>query len=344
LRGSKPKVVVLHNAPVLPTGHPDAVSEADVVDVARTVVDLLARAGWAAEPLAATPPVARLVRELDAAAPDVVFNLIEGFGGWSGGATHVTSLLELMGLPMTGSPAEALAACLSKGRAKALLRGTGLPTAPFALVAPGQPVPDLCTRGPVFVKPDAEDGSLGIDQGSVVADPAALRERVARLHAAYGGLVLVESYLPGAEYNVGVIGLPDLEPLPIAEIVYEPAPGAWPILTYAAKWAAGSAEDKASRARCPAQVDRHLADRLGRLAVEACAATGCRDYVRVDFRLDDRGEPMLLEVNPNPDIGPVAGWARALRASGRDYAATLDAFARQALDRGRASATGSKTS
>ena len=158
--------------------------------------------------------------------------------------------------------------------------------------------------------------------------------RVARVRAAYGPRVLVEAYLPGREFNVGVLALPEPEPLPVAEIVYDRPPGCWPILTYAAKWAPGSAEDLSSPALCPAQVEPALAERLGRLALPALRATGCRDYSRVDFRLDARGAPMILEVNPNPDLDPAVGPARAIRAAGRDYAATVADLARQALERG----------
>jgi D-alanine-D-alanine ligase len=301
--------------------------------VANAVADALRQTGWDTQFVPAAPPVDDLLAQLEASEPDVVFNLIEGFGGLSAGATWMTALLELAGVSITGSPSAALALCQSKARTKALLRGFGLPTASFQLVGPAEPVPDWNWAGPVIVKPDEEDGSLGIDQGSVVTDVRALGERIERLRDRYGGSVLVESYLPGPEFNVGVLGIPDLESLPVAEIVYEPANGTWPILTYASKWDAGSAEDLASRPRCPAQIDPVLSNRLARLACAACAATACRDYARVDFRLDDRGEPMILEVNPNPDIGPGAGWARALRASGRDYGATLDALARQALNR-----------
>jgi D-alanine-D-alanine ligase len=151
----------------------------------------------------------------------------------------------------------------------------------------------------------------------------------------FGERVLVEAYWPGRQCNVGVLALPDPEALPVAEVVFRPRDGSWPILTYAAKWSAGSLEDRASPVRCPARIEPALAERLGRLAVSSFRATGCRDYARVDLRLDARGEPMILEVNPNPDVGPDAGWARALRASGRAYAATLAALTRQAFGRSR---------
>jgi len=354
-----PKVAVLYNAPALPPEHPDAASEADVVAVARAIAEELGARGFAAAPVPAAPPVGRFVAALEALQPDAVFNLIEGFGGQSGGEAYITALLELLALPYTGCPPEAQALCRQKGRTKALLLGWGLPTAPFAVLEPGDDLPAVgwpgrseahhpspgggprCTRatlqevvGPVVVKPESEDGSLGIDQGSVVADPESLRRRIEQVRGRYGPRVVVEAYLPGPEYNVGVLDLGGPEALPVAEIAFDPAPGDWPILTYDAKWSAGSAEDRASPARCPAAIPAGLADRLGSLAVAAFRATGCRDVARVDFRLDPRGEPMILEVNPNPDLGPTAGWARALRAAGRDYGEALAALASQAIRRG----------
>ena len=288
--------------------------------MAKSVAEALRPHGFTTSLLAARPPIDLALAKLRALEPDLVFNLIEGFGDSGAGATLVTGLLELAGLAYTGSPPEALCWCLSKSRTKALLRGLGLPTAPFAVIDPAEPRPEWAGPWPVIVKPDAEDASLGIDQQSVSTDRSALVEQVARVRARYGGRVLLEAYLPGREFNVGLLALPDPEPLPIAEVVYAPVPGAWPILTYESKWISGSAADLASQVRCPAQIDDALAGSLGRLAVSAFTATSCRDYARIDFRLDPHGEPMILEVNPNPDISPSAGWARALATSGRDYA------------------------
>jgi D-alanine-D-alanine ligase len=328
------RVAVLFNAPSLPPDHPDSASEADVVEVARVVAEGLVRQGFDAWPLPASPPIGKVLGQLANPSPDVVFNLIEGFAGSSGGEAHVTGMLELLGLPYTGCPPEAQALCHSKAKTKAVLQGMGLPTARFAVVRSDEPIPRYPGPWPTILKPEAEDASLGIDQSSVADSPEAIVEGVARLRVSHGGDVLIEAYLPGREFNVGVLALPDPVALPLAEILYRVPAGSWPILTYAAKWAPGSAEDLASLPLCPAEVEPGLADRISRLAIEAFRVTGCRDYARVDFRLDAGGAPMILEVNPNPDIGPSAGWARALRASGRDYEGTLAGLVLRARERG----------
>jgi len=201
-------------------------------------------------------------------------------------------------------------------RTKALLRGLGLPATPSLLIAPGEPVTRPWWSGPSIVKPDAEDASLGIDQKSVVVESSNLHDRVVQVRLAFGGSVLIEPYLPGAEFNVGVIEAPEPLALPVAQVMFAPKSGQWPILTYAAKWDEGSEEDLASPVVCPAPIADELARTLRRIALEAFRATGCRDYARVDFRLDASGEPSILEVNPNPDLSPGAGFARAAKVSG----------------------------
>jgi D-alanine-D-alanine ligase len=327
------RVTILYNAPSIAADDMRFASEADVVEVASEIATSLERGGFEVSLLAAAPPLGPLVSVLENEPPDVVFNLIEGYGGRSAGEAWITGVLELLGIPYTGCPSEAQSLCHSKSRTKALLTGLGLPTAPMLLHATDD-LPDPPFEGPYFVKPDAEDASLGIDQESVVPDRAGLVARVEQLRTLYGPEVLIESYLPGGEFNVGVLALPDPVPLSVAEVLYSPKPWDWPILTYDAKWAIGSLEDRASPIRCPAEIADDLAIELGRLAVSTFRSTGCRDYARVDFRLNAAGEPMILEVNPNPDLGPTAGWARALRASGREYNETLVALVEQAIARG----------
>lgn len=339
MKRSTRRIAILHNPPTLPPDHPDHASEASVVRVARHVTDALRAAGWKAWPLAARAPLPRLVRSLGRQKPDVVYNLVEGYAGTSAGEPWATGVLELMGIPYTGCPPEAQSLCRHKGRTKALLRGAGLPTAPFVLVGPGDPTPTpgfLPGVERVIVKPAAEDASLGIDQRSVVdvTDTTFLDDRINVLRNDYGSEVLLEAYLAGREFNVGVLATPVPTALPAAEVTYAPGPNTWPILTYEAKWSEGSADDRASPVRCPAELEPGLAERLAELAVAAFRATGCRDYARVDFRLDDSGEPMILEVNPNPDLDPAAGFARALGAAGLAYGSTIEGLVRQALSRG----------
>jgi D-alanine-D-alanine ligase len=307
-----------------------------VVNVAHAVAAALEESHFEALLVPAAPPIGVFIELLASIQADMAFSLIEGFGGKSALATHLTSIFELMNLSYTGAAVEGLVACQSKGRTKALLRGLGLPVTPSVILGPCDPVPSSAWSGLSIVKPDAEDGSLGIDQRSVVENRSSWPELVDRLRRQYGGNVLIEPYLPGPEFNVGIIADPDPRPLPVAQVMYEHVAGQWPILTYGAKWKEGSSEDLASPIACPAPITDELAQSLGKIAVDAFVGTGCRDYARIDFRLDDWGIPWILEVNPNPDLGPTAGWARAARVSGLSYAEAVARIATQAQRRGSA--------
>jgi D-alanine-D-alanine ligase len=330
----RPTVAIVYNEPVLPPDHPDAVSEADVVAVAQGVAEVLSGQGFKPRLLAAGPPLSGFLERFTGMCPDVVFNLLEGFGGHSDGEAHLTSLFELLGVPCTGSPAATLGLCIVKSRTNALLRGWGLPTAAALTVAPGEPIPEWPHGGRVIVKPDAEDASLGIHQLSVVERRDEIVDRVERLWRDYGGSVLIEAYLPGPEFNVTVLALPEAQALPLSQVVYDSKSVLLPIMTYAAKWDPTSRDDLSSTILCPAPIAPELTAEIGSVAERAFRVTGCRDYARVDIRLDHEGRPMILEVNSNPDISPGAGLARSVRVSGRDYEGTLAAITRQALERG----------
>ena len=331
---------MLFNAPALPIEHPDSASERGVIAVARAVADQLNTRGFRAWIQPAGPPLHRLLRRLDRQRPDLIFNLLEGFAGDSDGESHGTALLELMGFPYTGCPPLAQALGRRKAATKRILIGHGLPTAPFA-VASDDLEAESAARSvplPAIVKPEAEDASLGLDSSSVAFSLENVLAKARKVRERHGGLALIEAFLPGREFNVGVLAIPDPTPLPIAEVIHAPGPGRPPILTYAGKWTEGSDDDLASPVRCPADIDPDLAARLGELAVSAFRATGCRDYARVDIRLDADGSPMVLEVNPNPDLDPSAGFARALKVAGLHYGEILADLARQALARGGQSA------
>lgn len=256
---------------------------------------------------------------------DLVFNLCEGVHGVAQWEDHVVGTLELAGIPYTGCGPWTMAACRRKAVANIMLERAGLPV-PRWTIAQGKiddefPLPSI-------VKPAAEDASAGLDRQSVVADRKSLKARIAAMTEQFDE-VLVQQYIPGREFNVGIVGD---RTLPIAEIDFSAMPtGCWPILTYAAKWHRGSAEDIGSRPVCPAQISQRLAERLSRMAETAWRVMQGKGYGRVDIRLDDTGHPWILEVNPNPDLTDEAGLSRMAKAAGWEYAELIRRIAEGAL-------------
>src|SRR3989441_6286645 len=241
---------------------------------------------------------------------DLVFNLCEGVHGKSEWEERVVGSLEFAGVPVTGASLWTIAACRRKAVANALLVQAGLPI-PRWTVAQGKIDDDFPL--PAIVKPAAEDASAGLDRQSVVSDRKSLKARIAAMTEQFEE-VLVQQYVAGREFNVGIVGD---RTLPIAEIDFSTMPeGAWPILTYAAKWHVGSPEDLGSRPVCPAQVPQRLAERLCRLAEAAWRTMQGKGYGRVDIRVDNAGRPWILEVNPNPDLPDEAGLSRMAKAAG----------------------------
>ena len=256
---------------------------------------------------------------------DLVFNLCEGVRGVAQWEDHVIGTLELAGIAYTGSGPWTTAACRRKAVANTLLERAGLPVPRWTL-AQGKVDDDFPL--PAIIKPAAEDASAGLDRQSVVTDRKSLKARIAAMTEQYDE-VLVQQYIAGREFNVGMVGD---RILPIAEIDFSTMPeGVWPILTYAAKWHVGSAEDLGSRPVCPAPINQRFAERLSRLAETAWRTMQGKGYGRVDIRVDDFGKPWILEVNPNPDLTDAAGLSRMAKAAGWDYGELIRRIAELAL-------------
>ncbi len=333
------KVVVLYNEPALAADDPDAASEAGVLESVEAVSAALAARGHhatnarlPAEPRRAVETVLQLENA------DVVFNLFEGFAGVGRGEAEIAGLVELCGHALTGSPAECLALVRDKARTKWLLAGGGVPTADFVHLSPGEAADtpslrQLLDGGPLIVKPAHEDASLGIDADSIVESFDRLQQQLDIVHRRYGA-ALVERFIAGREFNAAVLALPEPEVLPLAEIEFGAAfaPDRQ-IVTYAAKWEPGSPAYRHTPVCCPADVAPELAAEIRRVALAAFRLTGCRDYARVDLRVDDQNRANVLEVNANPDIGPAAGFARALATAGIAYDDFIDRLVSTALAR-----------
>ncbi|MBI3836681.1 MAG: D-alanine--D-alanine ligase [Planctomycetia bacterium] len=319
------EILLLYNEPALSADDPDWASEAGVLESVEAVWAALVARGHRARKLGLGSSVAKVLESLaNIGTPDVVFNLFEGLGGVGRGEAEITGLVELLGFPVTGSPAECLALVRDKARTKWLLAGAGLPSPEFLLIAKADSLrthrlDKMLSEGPLIVKPAHEDASLGIGPQSVVTDLDALTHQIQQLRGRYGP-VIVERFIVGREFNAAILALSEPELLPLAEIEFSgDGPKGWQIVTYDAKWDAGSIADRATPPRCPARVDQQTHDRISQIALAAFRLTGCRDYARVDLRMDDQGRVYVLEVNGNPDIGPSAGLARALAVAGIGY-------------------------
>jgi D-alanine-D-alanine ligase len=308
---AKPSVLVLYNQPLLPRDHADAESEYQVVGVAELMDRTLRNAGWTVRSLGLGRDPTVLWRELQEQRPDVVFNLFEGNVGNTETESYVAGLLDWAGVPYTGCPVATLSLARSKHITKYLLKGAGLPTADFQVVHfSGVREPRWASAFPVIVKPATQDASIGVDQQSVCTSQEQLADRVQHVFKKYGGPVLIEEYISGRELNVALIELPQLRALRPMEVVFPDA--GWPIYTYGCKWNAGTAEYEQTRTRPASDLSAAMVAELNRLAMSAYLLLGCRDYARVDFRMNPGGQAYILEVNPNPDISADADLTASL--------------------------------
>jgi D-alanine-D-alanine ligase len=256
--------------------------------------------------LEATPDFPQRLRD---ARPDIVFNMAEGLVGQNREA-HVPAICEFYGIPYSGSDPFTLSLALHKGRTKQMLQFYGIPTAPFALVdslAEARAVRRAnLLRYPLFAKPVQEGSSKGITERNYIRDPEELLSIVAELLEVYEQPVLLEEFLPGAEFTCGVIGNgKDARVLPLVGIRFDALPaGALPIYGFEAKWIWDRPDRPLRMFDCPAQVDDALRTAIEEVTLRAYRAIGCRDWSRIDVRLDARGVPNIVEINPLPGILP----------------------------------------
>jgi D-alanine-D-alanine ligase len=292
----------------------------DLAVNARTVADALRSDVLDAWPHAFGKDAGELVSALRAKGTDAVFNLSECPFLAPEKELHAVALLELLRLPYTGNGPLALGICNNKSLTKQILAANGIPTPPFRLYT-GEPSEDPGIPYPLVVKPANEDGSAGITEDSLVRDLEELRRQVRWLKEGFGQNALVEEFVGGREFNVGVLGNGTREdphrPLPPAELVYHNP--RWRLCTYHSKWEANHPSYKEIAPVCPAEGPPELLERLSRITVHCARIFRLTGYARVDFRMNDRGDLFILEVNPNPDLSLDAGMTRAAGAAGIPY-------------------------
>jgi len=272
---------------------------------------------------------------------DVIFNLCESLCGESRLQPCFAGYLELLGIPFTGAPAEAITLAIDKLKTKALLSAAGIPTPEYyhvdqilpegagadeeeageAGVAAGEAGAAAGTGAtprserteaelpppssfPLIVKPAQEDGSIGIEQSSVAENRSQLISLLKKSTGRFGRHILVERYIAGREISVGLLGNDCIEVLPLVEATFAAQPAGYrPIITYQVKWEPESGEHQRFRRICPAPLAPDLAKYIEVICRKAYQLIGLSGYGRIDIRLEtDTSRPYIIDVNANPDL------------------------------------------
>jgi D-alanine-D-alanine ligase len=303
--------------------------EAEVLDTAREIAAVLN-----AE-LLLVRDVRAALGTLRANKPDVVFNLCEGVAGNPRWEMNFSLALEMLGIPFTGCDPIATGICGDKGLTKAILTAGGITTPRGFVVGSVDDIPTV--DGAWIVKPAHEDAGIGIDAQSVCGDQQRLVARVRHVIDTYDQPALVEEFVDGREINQSMFsGSKGAVMLPPGEIVFSDSlPAQARVVGWKAKWAAGSAEDLATSNRTPADMTVAEVKAVAALCARAAALLSLEGYCRFDLRQRPSGEPMIIDVNPNPDIGRETGFRKALDAAGIAFPDFLNELMISALSRSR---------
>jgi D-alanine-D-alanine ligase len=314
-------IAILHNqdAAVL-QDDPGREARADVEHVAQAIQTVLSTEHHSIQLIGLERDVSVLHREFAKRRPDVVVNLCESLAADSRGEMLIPALLELLQVPWTGSSALSLALALHKNKAKEILKARGVPTPEFRIIETVQDVMRVDLPFPLIVKPSREDASMGIDFDSVVETKQQLGKAVSKVLRTFHQPALVESFVVGREIYVPILGNQPRRTLPLSEIKFGQAFVGKPnVVSYTAKWDLSSRECIESPSEM-VELEPETLARCTEVALAAFEALECRDYGRVDLRVDASGQPFVIDINPNCDLHPQAGFARAALAAGISYA------------------------
>jgi len=275
--------------------------------------------------------------KLRALKPDLVFNMAEGLLG-AGREAQIPAMLDMLDIPYTGSDPVTLGICLDKRRTKEVLSANGIATPKFVTVQSVSELPSRL-RYPLMVKPILEGSSKGVTDKALVQSRKELIPQVRWVTETYRQPALVEEFLPGREFTVALLGNgEDVRVLPIVEIDFSTLPeGVNPIYSFEAKWIWDREENPLEIFHCPARLEPLLQKQIETLCLRAYHALGCKDWCRIDVRLDAKGHPQIIELNPLPGILPRpeqnSCFPKAARAAGLSYdeliLAVADAAARR---------------
>lgn len=310
----------------------DYISEAAVKDEADIVYQVILKSGHVPTYFP-VKDLNQILDTIDQVAPDLIFNLCEGFQGKTHHEMFVAGIWELLEIPYTGNSPLTLGLAQDKVLSKRLFEAMGIATPKFQVYS--ETPAGTFLNYPLIAKPSREDASLGIMHGNaIIHDFDSLKNRVAELLKKYQQPILVEEFIQGREFNISVLGNHPPRVIAISEISFAELDEKTPHITsYEAKWLPDHPLYQKTPAICPAQIDSELKQRLEAVALQVYNVLHGRDYGRVDTRADAEGNIFVLEYNPNPDISPDAGFVNALKAAGIRYKDFVELLIEEALTR-----------
>lgn len=320
------RILVLMHEDLVP---PDEVNGYDLKTVEwRTeydVVSTLKKLGHEVYPLGVKSDLGVIHSAIETWKPDIAFNLLEEFDGVAVYDQHVVSYLELLHLPYTGCNPRGLMLARDKALTKKVLSFHRIPYPEFIDVPQGRTVkrPKRLTF-PLIVKSVNEEASLGISQASIVEDDDKLSERVAFIHNSVGSGALIERYIEGREFYIGVIGNGQLQTLPVWELIMDKLPeDAKRIATERVKWSRKYQQKYGITSREADNLSESKVEEIQNLAKGVYRALGLSGYARIDMRMDAEGQLYVLEANPNPQIAEDEDFADSAKKAGYHYTELL---------------------
>lgn len=273
--------------------------------------------------------------------PDICFNIVEGIGTASREA-QIPALLDMLGLKYTASGVLTLATTLDKARTKQILAYHKIPTPAFQVIYDESELPgvlSLISVFPMIVKPLYEGSSKGVFERSVVHSVEELYKQVKEVLGEYRQPALVERFLDGREFTVALLGNgQNVEVLPIVEICFDNLPKeSKRIYSYEAKWLWDDPNKPVDVFQCPANLPVSVAGQIAEVCKSAYRSLNCRDWARIDVRLDFEGVPNVIEVNPLPGVLPDpeehSCFPMAARAAGINYNQLINRVLDEAIKR-----------
>lgn len=324
------RIVILHTDVA-----PDAgIDEQDCLTQTESVSGAALALGYEPVPLPFGMDFNQTIAKLRDLHPDVVFNLVETFAGRGSMVYFATALLDFLQIPYTGCKTDATFLTSNKPLAKQMLQAAGIATPPW-ITSGGNAIGQTDTDT-YMIKPCWEDASVGLDDEAVLqtADREILLNALQKRKKNLGMDCFAEAYIDGREFNVALLSIDgEVQILPAAEILFQNfPPGKLKFLDYRAKWVENSFEyDNTVRSFDMGPHDTALIGSLRNIALAIWHLFGLRGYARVDFRVDEQGNPFVLEINANPCLSPDAGFAAALEQASIRYADAIDNIIRNAI-------------